>query len=103
MVHWKQKELNVLQQDSCIRFIGKYRDYISQKNYSDYHRGMYYLTALNGGSKYVNYYARESYKYVREVSFNDFIFVHGKNRKYKVMLFLKFAFLHIVYFFGINC
>ena len=98
VVHWEKKELNISNLDSCLKFIEKYRSSISPKNYCNYHRGMYYLMAFSGDRKYVKHFARNSYKYIREVSFNDFLFVHGRKRKYKVSLLIKFFLLHIYYF-----
>lgn len=86
--------------DSCIKFINKYRDSISKRVYNNYHRQIYRRIASYESKKYVKYYALNSYKYIYFVSFNDFLTVHRKLHIFRILIFLKFIFLHISAFMG---
>lgn len=101
IIHWEQKNVQELNFDSCIEFIRRYENLINPKIYCDYHRDIYFSLANVNRQEYLSFYALNSYKYIQFVSFNDFLVVHTKYNRYKIMIFSKFLFLFILYFFKI--
>lgn len=88
------------QYESCIRFIDKYGEYLPGRIYNQYHFSMFLHVQNNAiiDKKIEEHYARNSYKYIYAVSFSRFLFVHKVKRIFYGFVFLKFMYLHILFF-----
>lgn len=99
-LHWEYGPNRDLKLDSCIRFINMHKECISKRIYNNYHRMMYNMISDYEDKKYVKHYQRNSYKYIYFASFHDLLSVHRGCNRLKILIFLKFIFLHISAFMG---
>lgn len=96
LIHWETHAIKDYKLYSCIEFIKRNEYEINMRNYSVYHRQMYYKIAGFESKKYLRHYAKESYRYVYAMSFAEFLSVHSFKSVTPFFLFIKFIWMHII-------